>query len=545
MQPPPVEPSPDWRLLSEHSGVFGRLKRALTGRASFTLCFLTFSDTAYRDHAAQFFCGSLHADAPVAVDPAARISTEDLFLRLGAGDTGNPAQLVGIEHWPEGLDDLLGRLNHRREALAERCPRPLLFWVPALAVAKVATRAADLWAWRLGVFDFALPKEHGAPSLVHGHVNEDRVSVDVREARIEELRTYLAACPSWQVLDVDMAIELGDLLDTSGAATEAEATYRRAEETLRTLDDPRRTAIAWGRIANMLQSRGELDDALAIRREKEIPVFETLGDAIKLVIARDQVAEIRAIQGHVDEALRFYRDEALPEYRRLNEVQLYADTQGRIADILALRGDIDESLRIRYEEQLPVYREYENDRRFAIVRGQIADVYEERGEFDEALRIRRDELLPVYERLGDLREHAITQVQIAHVLSKRGELDTAWRLLEQQIAVFKRLGDESEATIAESQLAEILASRGDLEGALRLIRPHPRIFRALGRVRSAAVAQGQIATILALRGELDEALRLRETEELPVYQLLGETPAVATAQALMNELRRARDGKKG
>ena len=536
MQPETVEPS-DWDLLSKHSGAFSRLKRALTGRASFTLCFLTFSDSAYRDHAAQFFRGSLRAEAPVVVDPDARIGTEELFLRLGAGDATAPAQLVGIEHWPEGLDDLLARLNHRREALAERCARPLLFWVPSLLTATVATRAADLWAWRSGVFDFTLPEEPRLPRLAHGHVDENRVSASVREARIAELRDYLHSRPRWEAVDVDLAIELGDLLDVSGATTQADETYRKAEAALRHLGDPRRTAIAWGRIANMLQTRGRLDEALRVRFDREIPVFEAIGDSRKLAIALGQVAEIRATQGHLDEALRIHREEELPAYRRLNEPQLYANAQGRVADVLKLRGDFDESLRVRYEEQLPVYREYENNRQYAITLGHVADILALRGELDEALRIRREELLPAYEGLGDHREYAITQVQIADVLATRGDFDAALDLLEKQLPVFKRLGDDRETAIAESQIADILANRGQLAAALNIVRGHPRVFEDLGDVRSRAVAQGQIASILARQGDLAEALRLRETEELPVYERLGDAAAMEVARSRIAELR--------
>lgn len=544
MPPTPVESSADWDLLSEHSGAFIRLKRTLSGRASFALYFLTYSDSAYRDHAAQFFRGQLRADAPVVINPRTPVGTEDVFLKLGAGNQDEPAQLVGIEHWPEGLDDLLGRLNHRREALADRCRRPLLFWVPSLAIATVATRAADLWAWRQGVFDFNLPEEPHVPSLAHVHLDENRMSARNQRDRIAELQDYLTAHASWQPADIDLAIELGDLLDTVGATAQAETVYRDAEEATRTLDDPRRSAIAWGRIANMLEWRGRLDGALRIRREKEIPVFKEIGDAVKHAIARGQIAEILAKQGHIDEALRIHREEELPEYQRLNEVQLYANTQGRIADILKLRGEIEESLRIRREEQLPIYREYENDRQYAITLGHIADIHEMRGELDEALRIRMRELLPVYEGLGDTREHAITQVQIANTHLRRGRLRRAARLLEEQIPVLRRLGDAAEVAIAESQLAEILARRGDLDGALKLLQDHPGTFKRLGNVRSYAVAQAQIADVLTMRGDFDEAMRLRKEEELPIFRKLGDVRAVQLTEARIKELRATR-AKKG
>ena len=57
----------------------------------------------------------------------------------------------------------------------------------------------------------------------------------------------------------------------------------------------------------------------------------------------------------MDEALRIRREEELPVYERLGDVRERAVTLGKIADILQARGELDEALRIRREEELPVY----------------------------------------------------------------------------------------------------------------------------------------------------------------------------------------------
>ena len=48
------------------------------------------------------------------------------------------------------------------------------------------------------------------------------------------------------------------------------------------------------------------------------------------------------------------------------------------------------------------------------------------------------------------------------------------------------------------------------------------VFERLGDTRERAVALGKIADILAQRGQLDEALRIHQQEELPVYEQLGD-----------------------
>ena len=53
---------------------------------------------------------------------------------------------------------------------------------------------------------------------------------------------------------------------------------------------------------------------------------------------------------HSQEALRIRTEEELPVYERLGEVGAVAVAKGKIADILLLRGEVDEALRILMEE---------------------------------------------------------------------------------------------------------------------------------------------------------------------------------------------------
>ncbi|MCK6519657.1 hypothetical protein L6R46_31935, partial [Myxococcota bacterium] len=120
--------------------------------------------------------------------------------------------------------------------------------------------------------------------------------------------------------------------------------------------------------------------------------------------------------GQLDEALRIRREEVLPVYERLGDVHGKAVTLGQIADVHQARGQLDEALRIRREEELPVYERLGDVRSKAVTMGQIADVLEARGQLDEALRIRREEVLPVYERLGDARAVLVGQNNLAVTL---------------------------------------------------------------------------------------------------------------------------------
>jgi tetratricopeptide (TPR) repeat protein len=323
-----------------------------------------------------------------------------------------------------------------------------------------------------------------------------------------------------------------------------------AAQEMRTLDQGRQaehgSALAAGVCAYILQARGELDEALRIRREEELPVYERLGEVRSRAVPIGHVADILQARGELDEALRIRREEELPVYERLGDVRSRAVTMGNVADILQARGELDEALRILREEVLPAFERLGDVRSRAVTMGKVADILQERGELDEALRIRREEELPVYERLGDVRSRAVTMGKVADILQERGELDEALRIRrEEQLPVYERLGDVRSRAVTMGNVAGILQERGELDEALRILREEVLpAFEWLGDVRSRAVTMGKVADILQERDELDEALRILREEQLPVYERLGDVRGllVYRANLAVLYLRRSQPG---
>ncbi|HLM46904.1 MAG TPA: hypothetical protein VK458_23735 [Myxococcaceae bacterium] len=77
----------------------------------------------------------------------------------------------------------------------------------------------------------------------------------------------------------------------------------------------------------------------------------------------------------MDEALRIRREEELPVYERLGDVRSWVMTIGQVADILQARGELDEALRIRQEEVLPVYERLGDVLPLLICRAKLAVIY--------------------------------------------------------------------------------------------------------------------------------------------------------------------------
>ena len=533
-------PTAAWPLRSEHSGVYLRLQRTLQSRDSFTLCFLVYSDSAYRATVASFLGVRLGATAEITIDTSWQGGTEHLLDGISAADNGRPVQLFGFHRWPLGLDDLLARLNHRRESIAERFPHPLLVWARSNDLATIATGAADLWAWRTGVFDFTLPGERrrAAPHGYHSH--PATMTVAERHSRIEALQAYLGNQPVLQPIDAELLLELGDLHRFLGDTKEAEKTYQQAEQVLAKSEDRRRLAVARGRIADILALRGRWDEALQVRKTEELPVYEELGDWRLYALTQGEIADILTSRGDFAEALDIRRTAELPIYERIGLERLAAVTRGQIADILFAQGQFTEALHIREKELLPWFEQAGDVHSVAVTSGRIADVLEMRGQLDEALRVRTEEELPVYERLGDRRAYAVTKVQIADILRSRGELDEALRILkEEAFPVFKELGYPVGLAFTYDKIANIYQMQGRLDDALRIRRERELpIYKEIGDKRTLAATSGQIADILELRGELEEALRIRIEEEIPIYEGVDDGSWAITKAEIAGILKR-------
>ena len=117
---------------------------------------------------------------------------------------------------------------------------------------------------------------------------------------------------------------------------------RTAAEEKRTLDQGRQyergAALVAGLCADILQERGELEDALRIRREEELPVYERLGAVRERAVTMGKVADILQARGELEEALRSLREEVLPAFERLGDVRSLLVGRANLAQLYLRRG---------------------------------------------------------------------------------------------------------------------------------------------------------------------------------------------------------------
>ena len=71
------------------------------------------------------------------------------------------------------------------------------------------------------------------------------------------------------------------------------------------IGDVRERAVTMGKIADILQSRGELDEALRIRKEEQLPVYEKIGDIDSKALTLWKLAQIELGQKSLKRALEY------------------------------------------------------------------------------------------------------------------------------------------------------------------------------------------------------------------------------------------------
>jgi esterase/lipase superfamily enzyme/tetratricopeptide (TPR) repeat protein len=332
---------------------------------------------------------------------------------------------------------------------------------------------------------------------------------DIQEALLEHGLQIVDADPRARAM---LLFARASRLISAGEVDKAEQLLNEAAETFASLEDARSRAVTMGRIADILQARGQLDEALKICTEDELPVYERLGDARSRAVTMGKIADILQARGQLDEALKIRTEEQLPVYERLGDVHERAVTMGRIADILQARGQLDEALKIRNEDELPVYERLGDVCSRAVTMGKIADILKARGQLDEALKIRTEEVLPAFERLGAPRLVAVERGKIADILQARGRLDEALKIRTEEVPpAFERLGDVRSRAVTLGRIADILQARGQLDEALSYRMQEAPIYERLGAARDLLIAQVEQAITRLHRGadgDRDEARRL-------------------------------------
>jgi tetratricopeptide (TPR) repeat protein len=464
-------PSNMQQISGSHSGDFLRLARLLVWQRHFNFIFAAVDNPQYRDELIHRLTPSTQNDESTSV--STRFEVVNVSEQASIRSTDDPlilihhcvaAHKIGATrlHLCFELDQNMPPLwwqqvNLLRERIADAFPQTFIFWMSDSQITLAASQAPDLWNWRSAVFNFTaqiLEKDNKPQLNAAEFTSIANVNAADADLRLQEIEAYLVqnSAASSAYLQLEAAEILERLGEWDKALRYAEAAVRKFDHD----DNDMFKAVTKGKIADIFQARGRLDEALAIRQNDELPVYQQLGDVREAAVTKGKIADIFQARGRLDEALAIRQNEQLPIFEQLGDVRSAAVTKGKIADIFEARGRLDEALAIRQYDELPVYEQLGDVRSAAVTKGKIADIFQARGRLDEALAIRQNDELPVYQQLGDVREAAVAKTKIADIYAAQNRMTEAlaiWR--NDVLPIFKAMGYINEVQAIEARIASV------------------------------------------------------------------------------------------
>ncbi len=312
----------------------------------------------------------------------------ELILAKLVGESGSEDRLVFVdaararERDLEAWRAVLLRVNERRNQIARGLRAPLTLILPPSLAAEFGRLAPDLWSIRSVAVDVGdLAEVESGAGLLRAFESRPTTDEDSASliAAVEVARMHArAGSEASQRSLLVLLLRLAGTRQRGGELADAERLLDEATGIAEALADPDARAACQLARSDLLVARGDYVGARPLI-EFAMATFRQSEDGWALADAWGRLADILFTRGELDEALRICREEELPVYERLGDVRSRAVTLGRVADILQARGELDEALRIRWEEELPVYERLGDVRSLLVGRANLAVTLARRG----------------------------------------------------------------------------------------------------------------------------------------------------------------------
>lgn len=348
--------------------------------------------------------------------------------------------------------------NVRRERLAQGARARLVFWLDGDAIALASQGAPDLWAWRGGVYAFAVAGS-----------SDDALAAP--EGRSEPASAWGQGALSGAELDAALR-------------RQAEARLTEVEDWLREhsgVGDDLLAAPLQER-AELLASLGRIDQALAQWQGQVVPLYARQGDERRLALARLAIAELLQRRGAVAEALRLVREDVVPTLTRIGAWVDLAHALRAQAHLCQRLGASEDALALRVQQLTPLLLRLGRKFDEAENQDQIAALLHQLGRDDEALTAwARAEAL--FSQLGDPAGEVWAANALeasAQVLVRRRELDRALEHLQRALALYRRHAHSLPALWCLARISEVLVLRGQTGEAERVMAEVRAQARQLG-----------------------------------------------------------------
>ena len=288
--------------------------------------------------------------------------------------------------------------------------------------------------------------------------------------------------------------------------------------------------FAW-RVALLLMDAGYPNQAGDITK-KLVGYFRSRGDNLMLAAALGNQAMALRAQGDLEQAMALRREEERIFRERGDRAGL-AVSLGNQANILYERGRPDEALGLQKNRE-KLCRELGSNGGLALSLAAQAVIFQERGEPGKATML-LEEAERLFRQLGDTNGLAGTLNEQALILEEAGRLDEALTLNARAEALFRQVGDKTGLARSLGNQGNIRRAQGQLQEGLALHQAEERLYQEMGLKKGLAESLGNQAVIFQEQGQLAQAMATHKEQER-LYREVGDKRGLAlclAAQAML------------
>ncbi len=392
---------------------------------------------------------------------------------------------------------VLTELNMGRELFHRDLPVPIVFWLPDYALTIVARQAPDFWAWRSGVFDFALdPLYRQQAFQQHALRDSDWLSVDnMTLAQKKQRRRILEG-----LLD-----EYGRTDGISGVREEHNELIFRLAQINQALDDLPRTigcflqyldivrkfndrwaeGAALGSLGNAYADIGETRQAIETYQQA-LTISREIGDRWGEGCDLGNLGVAYAALGDVQRAIETYQ-QALAISREIGDRRGEGNRLGNLGLAYAVLGDAPRA--IEYHQQaLAISREIGDRRGEGNHVGNLGRVYADLADWRNAIDY-CERFLTIKRETGDMRGEGEALNYLGYAYDAAGDAGRAVEYHTRGLELLQRIGYRFGEAQAYEDLGQAYSHLGDMDQARQAWQHALDLYRDMGSARAEAVQQ--------------------------------------------------------
>ncbi len=310
-----------WQLASQHSGCLIRLRRLLEKLQGFHALIVQHNRPLYRDGLINFLAASSRNHVTFDLKQCTDFA-EFVQYFVALSENVSVVHIINLESLSEQKrQEFFRGINYHREFLERSFAGVVMFWCIEVHIREMALKAADFWAWREQVFDFSLSVDT-VPHQIESWHKVLNLDSEVKRKRIEKIQSFLRSEASELTLSrTDLKQELGQLYWSVGEYKKAEQAFQLAIDDYHQLDELEAEAITRRNLCEVWHRVGKGGQALEVLHKRVLPVFKTLRNRKEVAETFGLIADILEMRGELDQALAIRHDEELPIYEQLGDVR--------------------------------------------------------------------------------------------------------------------------------------------------------------------------------------------------------------------------------